>query len=51
MRLGKRVATFDIKSTTQEQIVAAITGAEFGGLLSTGSNGENGGSDTGQGGR
>ena len=51
MRLGRRVATFDIKSTTQEQIVAAITGAEFGGLLSTSSNGENGGSDNGEGGR
>jgi D-xylose transport system ATP-binding protein len=30
MRLGRRVATFDIKSTTSEQVVAAITGAEFG---------------------
>ncbi len=30
MRLGRRVATFDIGSTTQEQVVAAITGAEFG---------------------
>lgn len=29
MRLGRRVASFDIKSTTTEQIVAAITGAEF----------------------
>jgi D-xylose transport system ATP-binding protein len=51
MRLGRRVATFDIKSTSQEQIVGAITGAEFGGILSTGSNGENGGSDNGEGGR
>jgi D-xylose transport system ATP-binding protein len=32
LRLGKRVATFDIKSTTAEQVVAAITGAEFGEL-------------------
>ncbi|HEX9036673.1 MAG TPA: ATP-binding cassette domain-containing protein [Ktedonobacterales bacterium] len=30
MRLGRRVATFDIRSTTPEQVVAAITGAEFG---------------------
>ena len=30
MRLGRRVASFDIKSTTTEQVVAAITGAEFG---------------------
>lgn len=29
MRLGRRVASFDIKSTTTEQVVAAITGAEF----------------------
>ena len=33
LRLGKKVATFDIKSTTPEQVVAAITGAEFGKLL------------------
>ena len=30
LRLGKRVGTFDIRSTSQEQIVGAITGAEFG---------------------
>ncbi|XGV99719.1 MAG: ATP-binding cassette domain-containing protein [Leptolyngbya sp. BL-A-14] len=30
MRLGKRAATFEIKNTTPERIVAAITGAEFG---------------------
>jgi D-xylose transport system ATP-binding protein len=30
MRLGRRVATFDIKFTTSEQVVAAITGAELG---------------------
>jgi len=29
MRLGRRVASFDIKSTTTEQVVAAITGAEY----------------------
>ena len=30
MRLGRRIATFDIHSTTPEQVVGAITGAEFG---------------------
>ena len=35
MRLGRRVGTFDIKTTTPEQIVAAITGAEFGQLMAT----------------
>jgi D-xylose transport system ATP-binding protein len=34
LRLGRRVATFDIKSTTPERVVAAITGAEFGELRS-----------------
>lgn len=29
MRLGKRVATFDVKSATSANVVAAITGAEF----------------------
>ncbi|HLW03424.1 MAG TPA: ATP-binding cassette domain-containing protein [Ktedonobacterales bacterium] len=33
LRLGRRAATFDIHSTTQEQVVAAITGAQFGTLL------------------
>jgi D-xylose transport system ATP-binding protein len=32
LRLGKRVGTFDVKSTTPEQVVAAITGAQFGEL-------------------
>src|SRR6266568_5326754 len=35
MRLGRRVGTFDIKTSTPEQIVAAITGAEFGQLMTT----------------
>jgi len=35
LRLGKRVGTFDIKTTTPEQVVAAITGAEFGAMLAT----------------
>jgi D-xylose transport system ATP-binding protein len=34
MRLGRRVATFDVAATTPEQVVAAITGAEFGELPS-----------------
>lgn len=33
LRLGRKIASFDIKSTTPEQIVAAITGAEFGHLM------------------
>ena len=33
LRLGRLVNTFDIKSTTSEQIVAAITGAEFGSIM------------------
>lgn len=39
LRLGRRVGTFDVKTTTPEQVVAAITGAEFGELLQTGENG------------
>jgi D-xylose transport system ATP-binding protein len=35
LRLGRRVGTFDIKTTTPEQVVAAITGAEFGELMAT----------------
>ena len=38
LRLGRRVATFDIKSTTPERVVSAITGAEFGELRSTTTN-------------
>src|SRR6266513_1158818 len=48
MRLGRRVGTFDIKTTTPERIVAAITGAEFGELLKTtptNGNGASGGDD------
>ncbi len=40
LRLGQRVATFDIQNTTQNEVVAAITGAEFGKLSAT--NGGNG---------
>jgi len=39
LRLGKRVATFDVKSITPERVVAAITGAEFGELMAA--NGSN----------
>jgi D-xylose transport system ATP-binding protein len=39
LRLGKRVGTFTVKDTTPEQIVSAITGAEFGQLLETNGNG------------
>src|SRR6266550_4463141 len=35
LRLGRRVGTFDIKTTTPEQVVASITGAEFGELMAT----------------
>ena len=34
LRLGVRVATFDTRSVTPEGVVAAITGASFGGALS-----------------
>ena len=30
LRLGRRVATFDVKSTTPQRVIGAITGAEFG---------------------
>lgn len=42
MRLGRRAATFDVKTATQEQVVAAITGAEIGGILQTNSGNGNG---------
>src|SRR5215470_17360983 len=35
LRLGRRVASFDIRTTTPERVVAAITGAEFGQLITT----------------
>jgi D-xylose transport system ATP-binding protein len=34
LRLGQRVGTYDVRNTTPEQVVAAITGAEFGELAS-----------------
>lgn len=33
LRLGRRVGTFDIKTTTPERVVATITGAEFGEIM------------------
>lgn len=47
LRLGRRAATFKIKETTPERVIAAITGAEFGGLMETNGNGNgaNGGSN------
>jgi D-xylose transport system ATP-binding protein len=39
LRLGRRVATFNVKTTTAEQVVSAITGAEFGALMQTNGNG------------
>jgi len=39
LRLGRRVGAFDIKNVSQEQIVAAITGAEFGELTKEPVNG------------
>jgi D-xylose transport system ATP-binding protein len=31
LRLGRAAGDFDVRGTTQEEVVAAITGAEFGG--------------------
>jgi D-xylose transport system ATP-binding protein len=42
LRLGRRVGTFDVKNTSQERVVAAITGAEFGELMQEGGNDSNG---------
>lgn len=42
MRLGQRVAAFDANTTTNERVIAAITGAEFGKSASNG-NGVPGG--------
>jgi D-xylose transport system ATP-binding protein len=42
LRLGRKVGTFDIKNTSQERVVAAITGAEFGELMQEGGTGSNG---------
>src|SRR5712692_1050284 len=45
LRLGKRVATFEVKSTTPERVVSAITGAEFGALMKANGNDTEGGAE------
>ena len=35
LRLGQRAGSYDIRNTTPEQVVAAITGAEFGEMLAS----------------
>jgi D-xylose transport system ATP-binding protein len=40
IRLGRRAGTFDIKTSTPEQVIASITGAEFGGQAKTNGNTE-----------
>jgi len=36
LRLGRRAGTYDIRTTTPEQVIGAITGAEFGGAAESG---------------
>ncbi|MBJ7607434.1 MAG: sugar ABC transporter ATP-binding protein [Candidatus Dormibacteraeota bacterium] len=40
MRLGRRVATFDVKAASREEVVGAITGAEFGKLRASDASAE-----------
>ena len=47
LRLGQRVGSYDIRTTTPEKVVAAITGAEFGALLSENGNTEIGNTENG----
>jgi D-xylose transport system ATP-binding protein len=47
LRLGRRVGTFEVKNTTPEEIVAAITGAEFGKLTEAPSDGSGRSDDAG----
>lgn len=42
MRLGRRAGTFNIKNTTPEQVISAITGAEFGNLMNAEESNGNG---------
>lgn len=42
MRLGRRVRDFDVRSATQEEVVGAITGAEFGAPATGDARGEAG---------
>lgn len=44
LRLGRRVGTFDVKTTTPEEVVASITGAEFGEVAANGNDTTNGAS-------
>ncbi len=44
LRLGRRVGTFDVKTTTPEEVVASITGAEFGEVAANGDDATNGAS-------
>ncbi len=39
LRLGRRIATFDIKETTANEVVSAITGAQFGDVPNDDDNG------------
>ncbi len=41
LRLGRRAGTFDVKTTTTQQIVAAMTGAEFGEIMQSETTDEN----------
>ncbi|HEX4206090.1 MAG TPA: ATP-binding cassette domain-containing protein [Ktedonobacteraceae bacterium] len=42
MRLGRKSATFDARNTSQERIIAAITGADLGEMMQPTSNNGNG---------
>ena len=48
LRRSRRVETFDIKTTTPVQIVASITGAEFGELMATNGDDTTNGASGGQ---
>ena len=48
LRLGRRAATFDIHATTPEQVIAAITGAEFGTITKNGNGAAGDSADTAQ---
>ncbi len=45
MRLGRRSGTFNIKDTTPERVISAITGAEFGNLMNAEEHNGNGTGD------
>jgi D-xylose transport system ATP-binding protein len=48
LRLGRRVGTFDVKTTTPEEVVASITGAEFGEVPAANGNDTTNGASGGQ---